>query len=233
MVPFERNSHFTDREYELDQLQSMLFAHDQFTKVAISRLGGVGKTQLVLELLYRLREKEKQFSAFWIQATSMESVDQGYHAVAERLGIQVSGGKEASAEKLVQSFLSEDIAGPWVLVFDNADDVNMWIDKPGLGDQQSSNRLIDCIPRTKDGRVVFTTRDRKVGVKLAHQNVIEVPKMAEDTATRMLRNFLIRKELVDSSPGDTKAMLAWLTHLPLAIAQAAAYINENGITLAD
>lgn len=28
-------------------------------------------------------------------------------------------------------------------------------------------------------------------------------------------------------------MLAWLTHLPLAMAQAAAYINENGITLTE
>ncbi|POR39249.1 hypothetical protein TPAR_00552 [Tolypocladium paradoxum] len=89
----------------------------------------------------------------------------------------------------------------------------MWIDKPEPGSQQSSTRLIDYIPRNKNGRVIFTTRDRKVGVKLAHQNVIEVRQMAEDTATRMLRNLLIHKELVDSRP--------------------AAYINENGITLAD
>ncbi len=70
-------------------------------------------------------------------------------------------------------------------------------------------------------------------MKLAHQNVIELRQLTEDTATRMLRNLLIHKELVDSRPGDAKTMLAWLTHLPLAIAQAAAYINENGITLAD
>lgn len=49
----------------------------------------------------------------------------------------------------------------------------------------------------------------------------------------MLRNSLINNNLVDSRPADAKAMLAWFTHLPLAIAQAAAYINENGVTLAD
>lgn len=49
----------------------------------------------------------------------------------------------------------------------------------------------------------------------------------------MLRNSLINKNLVDTRPTDAKAMLAWLTHLPLAIAQAAAYINENGVTLAE
>lgn len=49
----------------------------------------------------------------------------------------------------------------------------------------------------------------------------------------MLQNLLIDKGIVDSSPGDAKAMVSWLNHLPLAIAQAAAYINENDTTLAD
>jgi len=57
--------------------------------------------------------------------------------------------------------------------------------------------------------------------------------MTGEIATQMLRNFLIRKDLVDSRLADTKAMLTWLAHLPLAIAQAAAYINENGITLGE
>ncbi|RYP93273.1 hypothetical protein DL770_000648 [Monosporascus sp. CRB-9-2] len=232
IVPFERNTRFTDRESELAELENKLFANNQFTKTAVCGLGGVGKTQLVLELLYRVREKDKNYSAIWIQATSMESLDQGYHTVARQLGIRDSGGKDVDIKKLVQDFLNEDTVGQWILVFDNADDIQMWIDKAGSETQQS-NRLIDYIPRSKSGRVIFTTRDRKIGVKLAQQNVMEVLKMTEDTAIRMLRNCLIDKNLVDTRPEDAKAMLAWLTHLPLAIAQAAAYINENGVTLAD
>lgn len=57
--------------------------------------------------------------------------------------------------------------------------------------------------------------------------------MSEDSATRMLQSLLIHKDIVDSNPADAKAMVSWLTHLPLAIAQAAAYINENALTLAD
>ena len=162
IVPFERNAHFTDRNSELGHLENTLFSNKQFAKVAVSGLGGVGKTQLVLELLYRLREKNEQFSAIWIQATTLESLDQGYHTVAQRLGIRGSGGEDANTKKLVQSFLSDDSAGHWVLVFDNTDDVNMWIDKPEPGSQQASTRLIDYIPRNKNGRVIFTTRDRKV-----------------------------------------------------------------------
>lgn len=225
IVPFERNGRFTDRESELAQLQDMLFANDRFTKAAISGLGGVGKTQLVLELLYRLREKHENYTAIWVQATSMESLDQGYHAVAQQLGIDGSESKEADIKQLVKDYLGEDRAGHWIMVYDNADDIDMWIDR--------SNLLIDYIPRSKSGRVVFTTRDRKVGVKLAYQNLMEVSKMSEGSATRMLQNLLIHKDIVDSSTADAKAMVSWLTHLPLAIAQAAAYINENAITLAD
>ncbi|KAG7009655.1 hypothetical protein G7Y79_00002g007700 [Physcia stellaris] len=232
IVPFGRNHYFTGRESELVELHSMLFTNNQFTKSAISGLGGVGKTQLVLEFIYRLREKHEYYSVIWIQATSIESLEEGYNTVVGQLGIQGSGANEVDIKKLVQDILSEDSAGHWILVFDNVDDINMWIDKPTIETQQSV-RLIDYISRSKFGRVIFTTRDRKVGVELAHQNVIDLSQVNEDTATRMLRNLLRRKELVDSEPVDTKAMLAWLTYLPLAIAQAAAYINENIIDVAD
>ncbi|OAQ58116.1 kinesin [Pochonia chlamydosporia 170] len=232
IVPFERNFRFTDRESELAELESKLFANNQYTRIAVCGLGGVGKTQLVLELLHRVRQKDKSCSAIWIQATSMESLDQGYHTVARQLGISDSGAKDVDIKKLVQDYLNGDSAGQWILVYDNADDIQMWIDKTGSKTQQSSC-LIDYIPRSKAGRVIFTTRDRKVGVKLAQQSVMEVPKMTEITAIHMLQNCLIDKALVDTRPGEARAMLAWLTHLPLAIAQATAYINENGITLAD
>lgn len=232
IVPFERNSRFTGREAELRELENMLFVHNRFTKIAICGLGGVGKTQLVLELLHRLREKNKRHSAIWIQATSMESLDQGYHAIARRFQIDNPAEKDTNIKKLVKDFLSNDSAGHWILVFDNADDIDMWIEKPEF-ETSESNRLVDYIPRSETGRVIFTTRNRKVAVKLAQQNVIEVSKMTEETATRMLRNSLLHSDLVDARPADTKRMLEWLTHLPLAIGQAAAYINENGITLAD
>lgn len=233
IVPFERNAQFTGRDFELDQLQRVLLANEKFTKVAVSGLGGVGKTQLVLELLYQLREKDEQYSAIWIQATTMESLDQGYHEAARRFGLGDAGGRNANIKEILRDFLSQESAGHWVLVLDNADDLNMWTESNTMSTQNSSKKLLEYIPRSKTGRVIFTTRDRKVGVRLAHQNIIEVPKMAEDTATQMLRNSLIHKELVDSDPLNTKAMLAWLTHLPLAISQAAAYINENGITISD
>jgi putative protein kinase ArgK-like GTPase of G3E family len=70
-VPFERNPYFTGRESQLAQLEEKLFAKDQTAKMAITGLGGVGKTQMVLELAYRTREKHKNCSVVWIPATNM------------------------------------------------------------------------------------------------------------------------------------------------------------------
>ena len=57
IVPFEKNPRFTGRETLLSQLESKLFAKDYTSKVAVTGLGGMGKTQLVIKLLYRIKEK--------------------------------------------------------------------------------------------------------------------------------------------------------------------------------
>ena len=113
-------------------------------------------------------------------------------------------------------------------MFDNADNIDMWIKGPENGHPP----LIDYFPRSKRGCIIFTTRDRKTAVRLAHQNIVEVLSMTEEMAKDLLQNYLVHKALLDNKK-DTKALLAQLTYLPLAIVQAAAYINENGTTIGD
>jgi hypothetical protein len=101
----------------------------------------------------------------------------------------------------------------------------MWIAKPGS--KQGSGRVIEYLPRSKQGCIIFTTRDRKTAVKLAEQNVIEVPEMDEHIAMQLLQKCLVNQDLV-SNEQDTKALLAQLTYLPLAIVQAAASLTRIG-----
>ncbi|KAF8865625.1 HET-domain-containing protein [Acephala macrosclerotiorum] len=234
IVPFRRNPSFTGRQSQLAQLEEMLFAKDHTAKIAITGLGGVGKTQLVLELLYRTKEKHNHFSIIWIPAISLESLYQAYLDIARQLGIPGWEGEKADVKKLVQDYLSRDSAGQWLLVFDNADDDEMWFAEPGPEKRPRPGRrgLVDYLPRSKQGCVIFTTRNRKVAVKLAQQNVVEVPEMDEEVATQLLQKCLLHPDIVHNQR-DTAALLAELTYLPLAIVQAAAYINENGIVLSD
>lgn len=229
IVPFEQNPSFTGRELELQRVRQMLFTGRQTVKVAITGLGGVGKTHLALELAYRIRAENKDCSVIWIPATSKESLEQAYLNAARLLGIPGWEDEKADIKKLVQEYLSGDSAGQWLLVIDNADDISMWIDQP----TPDSSRLIDCLPRSKYGSIIFTTRDKKAAVKLAGpagRNVVEVSELDEAGATQLLQKYLSEDLLNDQQ--HVTALLDKLCNLPLAITQAAAYINANGIDLA-
>ena len=220
---------FVGREAQLDRL-SLLFAKGKPSKTAIIGLGGVGKTQVILEFAYRAREKDPDFSVLWIPATNAESLQQGYLEAGQQLGISGIKGERADVKKLVQDHLSQESAGRWLLIFDNADDIEMWIKKDGDG--KGSLALKEYLPRGSQGRIIFTTRSRKVAVKLAQENVISISEMDETMAGLLLSKSLMTQGLL-SSHEDTLELLQQLTFLPLAIVQAAAYINENAVTFSD
>ena len=122
-MPFERNPNFTGRKELLDVLQQKLEQKlDTTKKVAIIGLGGVGKTQLVLELAYRVRE---QCAVFWIPVNSLANLQIAYHKVARNL--RLAGCEENGVHVLesVQTYLSDENNSPWLLVLDNADDVDL------------------------------------------------------------------------------------------------------------
>jgi hypothetical protein len=78
-VPFERNPRFTGRESLLADFENKLFVGEKTTRTATVRLGGIGKTQIALELAYRTRLKYKNCLVFWIPATYMDSL---HHALS-------------------------------------------------------------------------------------------------------------------------------------------------------
>lgn len=237
-VPFERNPRFTGRETELAKLEAQLFASHHTSTWAITGLGGIGKTQLVLEFLYRTQAKQPDCVVLWIPAASRESLHQGYAAVARQLNIPGCADKDADIEVLVQNHLSNLEVGRWLLVFDNADDISLWTTVSASSSQktkpiQQDGRLIDRLPRNKRGCIMFTTRDRKLATKLAGPNVISVTEIGREAAVELFGNYLGDSNLVSDQGQHVARLLEELTHLPLAIVQAATYINENGITIAE
>lgn len=124
-IPFARNSKFVGREAQLHRLESLLFAEGQPSKTAIIGLGGVGKTQVILELVYRARESYPDCSILWVPAINTESLQQAYLEAGQQLSISGIKKERADVKKLVQDHLSQENAGRWLLIFDNADDIDM------------------------------------------------------------------------------------------------------------
>jgi hypothetical protein len=88
--------------------------------------------------------------------------------------------------------------------------------------------LIKYLPVSNQGTIVFTITNRKTAVTLALQNIVELPNMEQNIAQRMLEMCLISPT---NKPEVADLLLKELAYLPLAIVQAAAYININKITL--
>jgi hypothetical protein len=58
--------------------------------------------------------------------------------------------------------LSQESAGQWLLILDNVDDIDM-LYKRACGDHRSL-ALIDYLPSSRYGWIIFTTRTRKAAV---------------------------------------------------------------------
>ncbi|KAL1891094.1 hypothetical protein Sste5346_007920 [Sporothrix stenoceras] len=227
-VPFERNPCFTGRTDELKTVRRQLFTKHRTAKIVITGLGGVGKTNFVIELLYHLREEYPDCSFLWISATTDESLSQAYHKAAQALRIPGWDDKEADIKQLVQDHISSEEAGRTVLVFDNADDISMWVSRAAPG----ARRLLDSLPKGDHVSILVTTRNNELAHKLisSPQCLVELPDVGEHDSKELLRKLLVNKDLLNNDE-EVVELLQWLTHLPLAIVQAANYINQRACSL--
>ena len=151
-------------------------------------------------------------------------IEQAYMSISEHLGLR--GVTPAAVKMRVKAHLSSEKAGPWLLIIDNADDMNIWTTPDG-----SSPALKTYIPQSKCGFVLFTTRNRQLATRLVGPEVINMSQMDDKMATDLLRASLIDSDLVNNHQA-TSQLLHHLSCLPLAIIQAASYMNETEISIA-
>ncbi|KAG7406534.1 Nephrocystin-3 [Fusarium oxysporum f. sp. rapae] len=216
LVPFSKNDLFVGREDVLTRLRSLLFGQGR-QKVALVGLGGLGKTQIALQLAFWVKENKQDYSVFWMPALSMAGFEQECMKLVKTLGIRCSEGEDA--KDAVRQHLSSKDAGSWFLVVDNADDAEIFHKSthPGGG-------ILNFLPSSDNGRTLFTTRSRQVAIAAAKTAIEKLPQMHPEEATVLLKRSLIDKDGLDDSESVSQLLDA-LTCLPLAIAQAAAYMN--------
>lgn len=151
--------------------------------------------------------------------------EQAYLRIGRACNVPGIEAKGADVKQLVKDALSDKKMGPWLMIIDNADDPSAVFRKPVEGDLFSS-AFADYLPSTSEGSVLFTTRNRKVAVQQASSNIICLEMMSQDDAKDLLKRSVIDEDVV-SNDAANKKLLNLLGFLPLAIIQAAAYINQN------
>jgi tetratricopeptide (TPR) repeat protein len=206
-----RNPDFTGREALLRQLYQSLRASEKVYVLprALHGLGGVGKTQLAVEYVYR--HGDDYNLVWWISAEEPTLVLNSLATLCDELGLPRSENQQQTAETVMRALSTSQLR--WLLVFDNADD-------PG--------QVMPLIPSAGGraaGHVIITSRNQSwatVGESL-EVNVFDRPESVE----------LIRKRGNVISPEDADQLAERLGDLPLALDQAASWQAATGMPVSE
>lgn len=223
VVPFARNPNFVGREPILAELLGRIppdMDKNDCQRTAIEGLGGIGKTQLAIEAAFRVRDYYPDCSVFWVPAISITTFERGFRDIGRQLQLQGIDEDEAGAKTLVRTALSKESAGDWLLIVDNADDVNLVVE------------ISEYLPFNRKGSILFTTRNHEVAVTCTthRNNIITTTEMSRDEAHELLQLNLRESQISDAA--STESLLDLLTNLPLAIQQASAYLVRTRISIA-
>jgi Tfp pilus assembly protein PilF len=214
-MPHPRNDDFVGRKRLLRQLRRALRPEAGDSRAvalvqAIHGLGGVGKTQLAIRYVY---EHAADYDAvLWLTADPPAKLASDYADLARPLGLPEATRTTDVNEQIaaVRRWLESDGSGRWLLVFDNA---------------ESPEALRDYLPARHAGHVLITSR-RPRWERPAR--TIEVQTMERRESVRLLLGRSGQSDAV--AAGELAEALG---DLPLALAQAAGYLADSGLSFAD
>ncbi|WP_324604885.1 FxSxx-COOH system tetratricopeptide repeat protein [Streptomyces xylophagus] len=208
-----RNTSFVGRMRLLEAVEEQLSAQDTAAVLphALHGMGGVGKSQLALEYVYRHQQDYKVIC--WIPAERESLILTTLANLAARLRVVPAvqdGGSAPAANTAVPAVLEALRSGApydnWLLIFDNAENVE---------------GVRSYFPANGPGKIIVTSRNReweRVATPL-RVNVFEREESIE----------LLQKRSPDLSQTDAGRLAAALGDLPLAVEQAGAWRAVTGM----
>lgn len=210
--PFRRNRFFTGRNDVLHKLYTNFKEGERIQ--ALVGLGGIGKTQTAVEYAYHYNKDYSR--VLWVGANTREALISDFFKLATILNSKEKGVND-QREAVIAVIHWLECNADWLLILDNADE---------LKDIES------FIPSGANGHILLTTRAENAGA-IALYNGLK--KLTPDES--ML--FLLKKtsylgknsslySISEEIRNDAEALSKELDGLPLALDQAAAFMNQTG-----
>ena len=207
-----RNSNFTGRDAFLRQLREELrsrgrsiLLQDQAIQ-GIGGIGGIGKTQVALEYAHRF--KEDYDVVWWLNCDPPQYVDASLVDLGKRLrevfgaSVPEEGGVTAVAAQVLQ-FLSERAAERWLLIYDNAEDIEV---------------IAKLLP-SGGGHVLITSREEAWEDQSTQRETLRLGYFERPESVSHLR-----RRLPAIPDADANELAAELGDMPLAVAAAGALL---------
>jgi hypothetical protein len=216
-VPYHPNPYFTGRDLLLAEVHARLTTPDvQTRRVALTGLGGMGKTQLAVEHVYRQRADYDL--VWWVRSEQPTSLLSDYAALARQLPLAAD---LRLAEDASQEVVAAAVRGwlerhrRWLLVLDN-------VAEPAA--------VAGLLPRSGAGHVLLTSQAEVDWEPLAAALPVEVLAPTDAAGFLLVRT---RQAGLEAATAATTLASA-LGGLPLALEQAAAYVVAAGtVSLAE
>jgi len=205
-----RNARFTGREAGLRELREQLRSGAAVVlfgtqAVALQGMGGVGKTQLALEYAYRYRAAYDVVA--WLNADNEETLQGSLRDLGGRLNLQSEQSGPGYARAVVHE-LSRD-KRRWLLILDNADE---------------PDTVRTYLPHGP-GHILITSRNKAWGEQT---QPLEVDVFTRDES---IEHLVQRVGTIDRTDADLVA--EQLADLPIAVAAAAAWLDETHTAVAE
>ena len=142
----------------------------------------------------------------------------------------IAGYKDPKADnvQLLHSWLRTDSNSEWLMIIDNIDDLSI-LDERVLS-PRGPNNVLQFLTGKFYGQLLFTTRDRRVGERLAVRgNTIIVPAMSLTEGRQLLLAY--SNTPLEYKKEEADYLINALDCVPLAISQAGAYILEKYMSI--
>lgn len=192
------------------------------------------KSQLAIETTYRVRRLSPETFVFWLHASSTARLKQSIKNTLQQ--VQAPGISDPSANvfQLFRAWLLDRRQRrTWLIVLDNADDEQILLESPnpaghhqGRDQVQQSEHYLDYLPVCEHGALLATSRNRAAALHIVSPNgIINIGPMDKTQGIAMLQQKLGGS--VAHSVTELSQLAAELESMPLAMAQAAAYIRRR------
>ena len=176
------------------------------------------KTRVALQFADMAREFA-DMSVFWVYAHNAERLRKAFDDIAKKVDIPGHQDPGADTLQLVKKWLESDASGRWLLIVDNLDDIELLYPS-----KSHCIRYAEYLPKSETGSILLTTRNGKVGLEFAAAcNVLTLAGMDPKESVALLSKRLGNNQ----SDESLKELAEELDQVPLALVQAASFINQN------